>query len=241
MRARLPLSVATLTLLVFLLAAGSASAAPSNFIRISDERNRTWSAWVDRTAWIRQAPSMEARKVALLRTRTWHGSDEVVVVLGEARVKGRSWAYIRYAGLGDRRGWVRTSTISELRLHANRLVLDRKRLRLTLLRGRRVLFSTPVGIGAVGSPTPPGRYYVRERLGPFANTNSIYGALAFGTSDFSPYRTDWPGGGQVGIHGTNEPGLIPGRISNGCVRLRNSSVLKLGKHLRVGTPLLIRD
>jgi lipoprotein-anchoring transpeptidase ErfK/SrfK len=92
----------------------------------------------------------------------------------------------------------------------------------------------------VGSPTPAGRYYIRERLGPFANSNSIYGALAFGTSAFSHFRTDWPGGGQVGVHGTNEPGLIPGRISNGCVRLRNSAVVRLGRLLRVGTPLYIR-
>jgi hypothetical protein len=223
-----------------LAASGPANAAPRSFIRISDERTRTWSAWVDRAAWIRQGPSRRARKLAPLRTRTWHGSDEVVLVLGEARVRRRSWSYIRFAGLGDRRGWVLTSALSDFRLHAKRVVLDRSRLRLSVLRGRKVLFSTPVGVGAVGSPTPPGRYYIRERLGPFANTNSIYGALAFGTSDFSPYRTDWPGGGQVGIHGTNQPDLIPGRISNGCIRLSNSSVLALGKMLRVGTPLLIR-
>jgi L,D-transpeptidase catalytic domain len=229
-----------LAVLGLLAAAVPAGAAPRSFIRISDERTRTWSAWVDRPAWVRQAPRRSGRKIALLRTRTWHGSDEVVLVLGEARVRGRSWSFIRFAGLGDRRGWVLTSALSEFRLRAKRLVLDRARLRLTLLRGSRVLFSTPVGIGAPGSPTPPGRYYIRERLGPFANTNSIYGALAFGTSDFSPYRTDWPGGGQVGIHGTNQPELIPGRISNGCVRLQNANVLRLGKLLRVGTPLLVK-
>jgi len=225
-----------------LVAAAPAGAAPRNFIRISDEHHRTWSAWVDRPTIIRRAPSRKAKRLGFLHTRTWHGSDEVVLVLGEARVAGKSWSFIRYAGLGDRRGWVRSSALSPLmRLHDQRLVLDRSRLRLSLMRGRKVLYSTPVGIGAVGSPTPSGRYYVRERLGPFADTNSIYGALAFGTSDFSPYRTDWPGGGQVGIHGTNQPELIPGRISNGCVRVPNANVLELGKLLRVGTPLLIRD
>jgi hypothetical protein len=223
-----------------LVPAASASAAPPGFIKVSDERTRAWSAWVEEATWVRKAPSFKARRLARLGTRTWHGSDEVVLVIGEAELAGRSWSYIRYAGLGDRRGWVRTSALSLFRMHSDRLVLDRARLRLSLMQGRRVLFSAPVGIGAVGSPTPAGRYYVRERLGPFANSNSIYGALAFGTSDFSPYRTDWPGGGQVGIHGTNQPGLIPGRISNGCVRLRNADVLRLGRVLRVGTPLLIR-
>ena len=32
-----------------------------------------------------------------------------------------------------------------------------------------------------------------------------YGPLAFGTSAKSATLTDWPGGGVVGIHGTNEP------------------------------------
>ena len=81
---------------------------------------------------------------------------------------------------------------------------------------------------------------MRERLGPFASSNSVYGALAFGLSAYSPHRTDWPGGGQVGIHGTNQPSLIPGHISNGCVRLMNAKVRRLGRVLRTGTPLLIK-
>ena len=58
--------------------------------------------------------------------------------------------------------------------------------------------------------------------------NSIYGDLAFGLSVYSRYRSDWPGGGQVGVHGTNEPGLIPGHISNGCTRSRNADIRRLG-------------
>ena len=97
----------------------------------------------------------------------------------------------------------------------------------------------PVGVGAAASPTPPGRYYLRERLA-LPGGGSIYGALAFGTSAFSRYRTDWPGGGQVGIHGTNQPQLVPGYISNGCVRLRNGDVLALRRRVQVGTPVEIR-
>ena len=32
---------------------------------------------------------------------------------------------------------------------------------------------------------------------------------------------------MVGLHGTNEPGLIPGRPSHGCIRLRNRDILTL--------------
>jgi lipoprotein-anchoring transpeptidase ErfK/SrfK len=63
--------------------------------------------------------------------------------------------------------------------------------------------------------------------------------VAFGTSATSDTLTDWPGGGYVGVHGTNEPGLIPGRISHGCVRLKNPDIVRLSKLMPVGTPVTI--
>jgi hypothetical protein len=234
-------AVTFLAFAAWLIAGSTAVAAPKGYLRMSDETTRTWAAYVHRPVWVRAKPRPRARALGRLTTTTFHGSPEVVVVLGEAEVRGRSWLRIRYSGLGVRKGWIPYSAVfSGLLMTEKRLVLDLSRLRLRLMRGRRTLFSTAVGVGAIGSPTPRGHYFIRERLGPFANANSIYGALAFGTSAFSPFRTDWPGGGQVGVHGTNQPGLLPGRISNGCVRLRNRAVLRLGRLLRVGTPLVVR-
>ena len=51
--------------------------------------------------------------------------------------------------------------------------------------------------------------------------------------------SDWPGGGVVGVHGTNEPELIPGRPSHGCVRLRNDKILRLVALMPIGTPVRI--
>jgi lipoprotein-anchoring transpeptidase ErfK/SrfK len=96
-----------------------------------------------------------------------------------------------------------------------------------------------IGVGKPGTATPVGRFYVRDRLIP-ADTDSVYGVFAFGTSAFSPTLTDWPGGGIVGVHGTNQPALIPGRISHGCVRVRNRKVLKLRRKMPLGTPIRIR-
>jgi lipoprotein-anchoring transpeptidase ErfK/SrfK len=66
-----------------------------------------------------------------------------------------------------------------------------------------------------------------------------YGPVAFGTSARSPSATDWPAGGYVGIHGTDAPALIPGRVSHGCIRLRNTDILELARHMPVGTPVRI--
>ena len=59
-------------------------------------------------------------------------------------------------------------------------------------------------------------------------------------SAYSDSLTDWPGGGVVGIHGTNQPELIPGRPSHGCVRVPNPRIRKLAKLMPIGTPILIK-
>ena len=88
------------------------------------------------------------------------------------------------------------------------------------------------------SPTPRGRFFVRDELTRFADR--FYGPVAFGTNARSPGLTDWPGGGYIGIHGTDSPQLIPGRISHGCIRMRNADILALARRMPVGTPITIR-
>ena len=222
-----------------LLACAPASAVAGPYVRISDERTNTQSAFVDFGGAVRAEPRADARTLAHLRARTYHGRPEVVLVLGERRLEGRRWLRIRYAGLGRRVGWVPERRLSAPRVHRTLVVVDRNATELRLVRGGKVVMRMAIGVGASASPTPAGRYYVRERLA-LSTSDSIYGALAFGTSAFSRYRTDWPGGGQVGIHGTNQPELLPGRVSNGCVRLHNADVLALGKRIQVGTPVEIR-
>jgi lipoprotein-anchoring transpeptidase ErfK/SrfK len=217
---------------------GSATASSPASARAAAAGVAHW-AYVEVPAFVRSAPRRGARKLARLTTATYHGRPETVLVLGWVSNGTRSWVKVRYPGLGDRRGFVPAATLSRPRRTTHRLVLDRTELELRLLRAGRTVFRTAVGVGALGSPTPAGRYYIRERIVPTA-PGTVYGALAFGTSAYSPYRTDWPGGGQVGIHGTNQPALIPGHISNGCVRLPDARVLELGRRLRIGTPLLIR-
>ena len=117
-------------------------------------------------------------------------------------------------------------------------MVDRARLTLTLLRNGRPCSGRPVGIGRAATPTPAGAFYVRDRLTRYASP--FYGPVAFGTSAQSATLTDWPAGGYVGIHGTNQPELVPGRISHGCIRLRNGDIARLARLLPVGTPLQIR-
>ena len=78
----------------------------------------------------------------------------------------------------------------------------------------------------------------RDRRARNLGGSPIYGPWAFGTAAYSTL-SDWPGGGVVGIHGTDQPGLLPGRVSHGCIRVPNWNIEKLKRLMPVGTPVWI--
>jgi hypothetical protein len=187
---------------------------------------------------VRARPSFAAPVVGALRARTSLGTTNIVSVVGHRRSEGRLWVKVRFPGLpGTPAGWLRRDAIGGYHFVRTRLVVDLDTLMLRLFRDGRQIFRAPVGVGTDAHPTPPGSFYVRERLTEF--DNPFYGPIAFGTSARSAVLTDWPDGGSIGIHGTNRPDLIPGRISHGCIRLRNEDILRLSRLLPVGTPLTI--
>lgn len=184
-------------------------------------------------------PSWSSPVVVPVSTSTPEGTANLVVADDEVTRDGISWVHARLAVLPDgETGWVPRSALGGWNFVDTRVVVNRADLTLTLYRAGRELFRTSVGVGKASTPTPTGQFYVRDRLTSYASPE--YGPLAFGTSARSPYETDWPAGGFIGIHGTDQPGLIPGRVSHGCIRLRNAAILKLGKLMPVGTPVTIR-
>jgi lipoprotein-anchoring transpeptidase ErfK/SrfK len=228
-------------------AAGAPGALPAPHRGFAIPRPRELRGQRDVTRWApvlrstvaRAAPRPDAPVVVPVALRTPEGTDNLVVAAGEVTRRGRTWVHVRLAVLPDgRTGWVPRTALGGWSFVDTRLVVDRARLSLTLYRAGRPVFRAPIGVGAVATPTPAGTFYVRDRLTAYASAE--YGPLAFGTSARSEHETDWPAGGFIGIHGTDEPGRIPGRISHGCIRLRNPAILKLGRLLPVGTPVIIR-
>ena len=47
------------------------------------------------------------------------------------------------------------------------------------------------------------------------------------------------GGGEYAIHGTNQPNLIGGFVSHGCIRMYNADVTDLFGRVNVGTPVVV--
>jgi hypothetical protein len=199
----------------------------------------TWTV-VRRRVEAHARPSSGSRTVATLALRTSERTPNLVSVLGRrSDAAGDVWVHVRLPVLPNgSEGWVRRDALGAYEHVSTRLVVDRERLTATLERTGRVVFRAPVGIGQDRWPTPRGQFTVRSKLTSFASP--FYGPIAFGTTARSSVLTDWPGGGVVGIHGTDQPQLIPGRISHGCIRLRNDDLLRLAELMPVGTPLVIR-
>ena len=186
----------------------------------------------------RSAPSASARAVARLSTRTPEGTTNVVLALSRVDRGGRLWIKARLPVLpNNTTGWIARDSLGGYNAVNTHLVVSTTTFTATLYRLGRPIFTARVGVGQSRWPTPTGRFYIRNKLTRYSSP--VYGPLAFGTSARSAVLTDWPAGGFVGIHGTNRPGLIPGRISHGCMRLRNGDILRLGKLMPPGTPLTI--
>jgi hypothetical protein len=211
---------------------------PARPTLLAHSRSETRWAPVIRATIARSRPDASARPAAELSTTTPEGTSNLVVVQGESATRGTLWARVQLPVLPNGTlGWIPRSALGGYHFVATRLVVDREDLVATLFRNGRPVFRAPVGVGQAHWPTPAGEFYVREKLTKFASP--FYGPVAFGTNARSAVLTDWPGGGFIGIHGTDEPGLLPGRISHGCVRLRNEDILRLARLMPVGTPVTI--
>jgi lipoprotein-anchoring transpeptidase ErfK/SrfK len=225
---------------------GALRAAPAPALRIGRPQGLSARRYVSRWTVVRHAsvaharPSASSTVVAKLATSAPEGTPNLLTVLrARPGADGRLWVEVRLPTLPNGSvGWVPRRSLGSYEAVETRLVVDRARLRATLYRAGRIVFGASVGVGTDAWPTPAGEFTVRSELTRYASP--FYGPIAFGTTARSAVLTDWPDGGFVGIHGTNEPGLIPGRVSHGCIRLRNRDLLRLAALMPIGTPVTIR-
>ncbi|WP_320668750.1 L,D-transpeptidase [Patulibacter defluvii] len=228
-------------------AAGAAAPAPGaeaeqpqpKLERLSDERSSSFWAHPARVTAIHADHRSRARVVARTRLFTEDRVPEVYLVLERwTSEEGDEWLRVRVPKRPNGvTGWLPADALGALRRVRTQLVVDRRRRRVTLLERGRPVLTARVGIGMASTPTPSGRFYVREKLR-FSGA-PMYGTRALGTSAYAPTLSDWPNGGVVALHGTDQPERIPGRPSHGCVRLRNGDMARLFARTPVGTPIRI--
>jgi lipoprotein-anchoring transpeptidase ErfK/SrfK len=140
------------------------------------------------------------------------------------------------------------------------VVIDLDRNRLLFTRGRRVLWSAPVGTGtglrlagdrgAWNFSTPNGTFHVtykaREPDWIAPDWYFLENKLPVPPQD-SPRRRFPRGlgaaavylGDGLAIHGTDKPELLGQRVSHGCIRLSDADALRLYHNVQVGTEVVV--
>jgi lipoprotein-anchoring transpeptidase ErfK/SrfK len=167
-----------------------------------------------------------------------NGYPSVFLVRSVRQVGGVTW-YNVWLPIrpNESRGWIKEGSVAIYTTSA-KIVINLAERRLIVYRRGQLLGEFKVAVGSPALPTPTGIYYINQKLRP-TTSGGAYGVLALGISAYQPKLANWPQGGPVAIHGTNQDALIGQAVSHGCVRMHNADVLKVSAWVPTGSPVVI--
>lgn len=129
------------------------------------------------------------------------------------------------------------------------IVIRTNQRRLYLMLGNGEAMSYPVGVGRYGmqwsGKVQVDGKYVEPAWAPPASIkrqNPRLPTMIPGGSPHNPMGVaalTLSGGGQYAIHGTNQPKLVGGFVSHGCIRMYNADITDLYGRVSVGTPVVV--
>lgn len=169
---------------------------------------------------------------------TEFGSPEVLSPTGPRQ---GAWIAVRHTSLGNSGvAWVhaRSATLA-FRPRRVRVDVDLSRRELVVATdtGQRRRFS--VAIGSPETPTPPGEFYVTDKLRG-ADYGEFYGCCILALSGRQPnLPRGWSGGDRLAIHGSPTP-TWGQNVSNGCLHARTADLRYLMKTVPLGTVVTVR-
>jgi lipoprotein-anchoring transpeptidase ErfK/SrfK len=153
---------------------------------------------------------------------------------------GVRWLKVRLPGRpNNSTGWIRKArtTRSQTNWH---VVVDLSDRRVTVYRRGKAVRAFSAVIGAAGTPTPRGKYFVEETVA--LTTRYVGGPYALALSARSYVLQEFAGGpGQIAVHGVwNVGGRMGTAVSHGCVRLDTAAITWIGQRIGPGVPVTIR-
>jgi len=166
-------------------------------------------------------------------------ADTVLVLGTHVDARGRCWLRVRLPTRPNTAaGWINAERV-RLRTTPWRIVVERARRTVTLLRGGRVAARAHAVIGTAGTPTPTGLFAVASvwRNPP----EDFLGAWVLPLTAHSEVLKTYDGGdGRVALHGRGGASLsapLGSAASHGCVRLANDDIARLVRRIgRAGLP-----
>jgi lipoprotein-anchoring transpeptidase ErfK/SrfK len=186
----------------------------------------------------RVQPDPTAHAIKIFHQFRWDYRFQVLYAVGSTTgVDGRTWFRISVPMRPNGTfGWVPAASVALTPVHTA-IVIHRGSRRIDVFRYDKLVLNAKVAVGAPGRETPLGNFYVTARFHP---DDPFLGVFALETSAYSKL-TEWPGGGVVGIHGTDLPQLIGQAVSHGCVRVLNSTARALQRLIPLGASITIED
>jgi len=182
-------------------------------------------------------PRTSARRRRIDALNPW--DQRIAFPVREVRMRGDTAWYRVLLGVEPNGsiGWVRGEDVTFSRIR-HRVIVDLSARELRHFRNGKLRHRFTVGIGARGTPTTAGRFFVWAHLDP-RDASGPYGTYLLGLSGFSKVLTNWPGGGRMAIHGTADPTDRGRRVSYGCARVYNPQMNRL-RGIPMGAMVWIR-
>jgi lipoprotein-anchoring transpeptidase ErfK/SrfK len=193
---------------------------------------------VVRSVRVRKTPNPRAHVVKVMHQfRSDFRPQEMLAVRKATGSDGKVWYRVSIPMRPNGTyGWIPANTVS-LRPTHSQIVVDIRKRTIDIYRFGKHRWHGKVAVGAPGRETPIGHYFVAARFVPYRDP--FLGVFAVETSAYSKL-TEWPGGGVVGIHGTDLPQLLGQAVSHGCVRVSNTTARHLRTLTPLGTPIWIK-
>ena len=191
---------------------------------------------VPRDLAVRANPSPDASVVGTMPSGSKYYDVPITAWVEEVSPDGR-WGRVEIPYVWPRKhGWIALRDLVRRTTNVE-VHVDLSEHRITVTRSGDVLFGMPAATGAAVSPTPPGEYFVTDRI---AFSGGSLGTFAFGISGIQPkLPPGWNGGNQLAVHGTSDPSSIGRSASAGCMRVSERSLDRLKPLLQLGTPVIV--
>lgn len=222
------------------------SAAPVTAQQVSAPTARhSYVARIVAATRARTEPRADAPMAGRVRaTAPWNDGPMQLLIVGVARPEGGApWYRVLLAKKpNESYGWI-PADYAKTYLNRWRIEVDVSSRRLTIFRSGRAVRSTRTVVGARSTPTPRGRFAIRELVRQ-PDPGGFSGPWIFHLNANSPSLKSFDGGdGTIGIHGRGDGALsdpLGSARSHGCIRVPNSVVSYMASRIVAGTPVRIK-
>jgi len=109
--------------------------------------------------------------------------------------------------------------------------------------------SFPIAVGRKGHETPTGQFHVEEMIewpdyARLDQKDKTKVEKYFPPGPNNPLGHRWIGfahgpGWTVGMHGTPNPELLGQAVSGGCIRMKNTDIVRIYERVELGTPVIV--